>query len=54
VVVSCVVLCGELLPVHLDLQKAAIAAVGVGRKVESPKVRARFDKLPGSGASSDR
>jgi hypothetical protein len=36
----------ELLTARLDLQKAAIAAVGVGRMVQAPKVRARFHNLP--------
>jgi len=38
----------ELLPVNLDLQKAAIAALAVGRMVKEPEVRARFRKLPES------
>jgi hypothetical protein len=38
----------EILPVNIDLQKAAIAALAVGRWVKEPEFRARFRKLPES------
>jgi hypothetical protein len=38
----------EILPVNIDLQKAAIAALAVGRWVKEPELRARFRKLPES------